>query len=571
MADTKTPTWLSLYPRSYIDPALTIFGWNEIEPLYRSLSECQIDNVEQLKQWLTDWSEVEGVVHEFATTRYVDMTCDTGSEEKKSAYLAVVRDIEPKIAEWDDKLNRKFLAAKGRDQLPADEFTQFDRGVRVSAELFLEKNIPLKTRLSELGHRYQEVSGSLMVEFEGEERTLQQMGLFLRENDRSLRERAWRASAERRLMEKDTFEEIFDEMVALRHQVATNLGLPDYQAYSFKSKLRDYTPEDCATFHNAIEKTAMPVARAINERRRKEMGIESVAPWDTACDPLGRSPLRPFADTTKLADGVSAIFHEVDGRLGAFFDSIRFSMDLDSRKGKAPGGYQTTFAERRLPFIFTNAVGVHDDVNTLLHEGGHAFHTLMCRDQSMIWNRHAAMEFAEVASMSMELVCGDRLAPFYGSEEERGRAWREKLESSVDIFGWVAQIDSFQSWIYAHPEHTREERGAAWLAVNERFNTGIDWSGAPDAVRQNLWHRQLHIFEVPFYYIEYAIAEIGALQVWRNYRHNSKKAIDAYLSALAVGGAKTPVDLFAKADIRFDFTEQLLGELMDMVAEELEL
>ena len=401
--NNETPPWLAPWSRKFVDKTLLVKGWNEIGPLYDKLEEAPVETTEKLVQWLLDWSEVQAVIGEFATKRYVEMTCHTDDEAAKNAYLEVVREVMPKVTEKENRLDEKFLASPAKSSLPDGEYGRLSQMVEVSKELFAEKNIPLKVKLGELSQKYQEITGAMIVDFEGEEKTMQQMGVFLRENDRDLRERAYRATYERRLVDKDKLEDIFDEMMKLRHQVATNLSLPDFRAYSFRDKLRDYTPEECEKFHAAIEKTAVPLTKKINERRKKEMALTSVAPWDTACDPLGRKPLKPFTKTEELTGGVGKIFHEVDKRLGDYFDSIVYSMDLESRKGKAPGGYQTTFDEQRIPFVFTNAVGLQDDVNTLLHEGGHAFHTLQSRNQPLFWYRSAAMEFSEVASMSMEV------------------------------------------------------------------------------------------------------------------------------------------------------------------------
>lgn len=563
--------WLKPFSRKFLDESFAIETWADIEPVYQKLNEAQVESVEELESWLLFWSEVRSAVDEFGTARYVAMTRQTDDEEKKNAYLAVVREIEPKLTIAEDRLNKKFMASPARNKLPAEKYGQLDRMVAVSVELHTEKNIPITVRLAELSQQYQEISGALMVMFDDKERTMQQMGVYMRDPDRDLREKAYRATYERRLAEKEKFEKIFDEMVSLRNEYAKNLNLPDYRDYAFKSKLRDYTPSDCETFHEAIEKTAVPLARKINERRKKEMNLVSLKPWDMACDSLGRAPLKPFTKSDELKNGVSAIFHVVDERLGSYFDSIGYSMDLGSRKGKAPGGYQTTYQEKRIPFIFTNAVGLQDDVNTLLHEGGHAFHTIKSRDLDLIWYRHAAMEFSEVASMSMELIGGDRLEPFYSSKEDRQRAKRDHLESMVELFGWVARVDAFQSWIYTNPGHTGEERAQKWLKLSMRFESGIDWSDVPTEARAHQWHRQLHIFEVPFYYVEYAIAQMGALQVYRNYQNSKQEAMDDYLAALAKGGGKNPAQLFEAANIRFDFSESLLRELMDIIKKELDL
>lgn len=566
-----SPPWLEPFPRRFVDGALKIKSWEDIEPYYVKLAEQEPGDPAALERWILDWSELTCVVDEHGARRYIAMTCDTSDEEKREAYLYCVREIQPKASEWEHRLHGKYLESPHRAALDGERYGRLDRIIRVSVELFDERNIPLQVKLSELSQRYQALIGGMTVEFEGKERTLPQVAKFMLEPERPLRERAFMAMTERRLRDRDALDGIFDEMLALRGEWAENLGLPDYRGYCYKSKLRDYTPADIEKFLDAIEKTAVPLARRITERRKEKLGVPSVCPWDTACDPEGLPPLKPFEKPEELFEGTKRVFGKIDRRLSEMFGSIGFSMDLESRKGKAPGGYQATLEEARIPFIFTNAVGSHDDVSTLLHEGGHAFHTLMSRRQPVVWYRHASMEFSEVASMSMELVGGENLEPFYPDEESRKRARRERLETIVAIFPWVATVDAFQSWVYTNPGHGREERRAAWVEIAGRFNTGVDWSKAPEGALESLWHKQLHIFELPFYYIEYAIAQLGALQVHRNYKEDPAGAMDGLFSAFSLGGSMAPGELFEAAGIRMDFSEGLLGELMDFVASELEV
>lgn len=563
--------WLSSFPRRFVAPGLSVEKWEDIAPYYDKLDSRPIDTKNELEGWLIDLSELKAVADEFVTRRYIAMTCQTDDPARKDAYLYCVREVEPKMTEWDDRLLQKYLASPGRDKLDMGYFARMDRMFRVAVELFDERNIPVQIRLAELSHTYQEIMGAMTVVFDGKEMTLQQAAAFLREPDRDLRKRAFLSTVERRMRDREKLDAVFDEMLGLRAKYAENLKLPTYMEYSFKSKLRDYTPDDCLAFHDAIEKTAVPLAMEINRRRAEEMGLDAVKPWDTACDPKGRPPLKPFAKAEELFNGVTSVFNGVDSRLGEMFGSIGFSMDLDSRKGKAPGGYQATLEEARVPFIFTNAVGLQDDVNTLLHEGGHAFHTLQSRTDPHVWHRHAPMEFSEVASMSMELAGGDFLSPFYKTAEEKERAKRERLESIVSLFPWVAQVDAFQRWIYTHPGHTPKDRDRAWLELSDRFSTGVDWTGTPEGARESSWHRQLHIFEVPFYYIEYAIAQMGALQVYRRFKADPAIAVEGYLSALTLGGRKPVDELFSSAGIKFDFSGGLLGELMDFTKKEIGL
>ncbi|VAX21443.1 Oligoendopeptidase F [hydrothermal vent metagenome] len=568
---TKSAQWLAPFDRSFVEKDQKITNWDDLAPYFEKLEKTSLESEADLKAWLLNWSEVLSAAHEYVSQRYIEMTCHTDDKKKKEAYLVCVRELEPKLSEFDDRLNRKYYDSKLRDGLDKSEYGQLNRMIATSIELFDEKNIPIQVKLQELSQKYQELMGAMTVMFDGEEKTMPQMSNYLREPDRDLRQRAFTTTAERRLKEKDKLDELFDAMLKQRSDFAENLGLENYRDYCFKSKLRDYTADDCFKFHEAIEKTAVPLARKISSQRLAKMGVDKLCPWDTECDEEGRPPLKPFDKVEELAKGVTDIFMSVDERLGERFDSIRFSMDLQSRKGKAPGGYQATLEEARIPFIFTNAVGSHSDVNTLLHEGGHAFHTLQSRGLPLIWYRHSAMEFAEVASMTQELIGGDQLEPFYSDPEDRLRARREHLKGVVGLFGWVARVDAFQHWIYTNPGHHKDSRNKEWLKLAKRFSVGVDWSGAPAGALDYLWHRQLHIFELPFYYVEYAIAQLGALQIYREYRRDANKAIDNYLNALSLGGSFPAPQLFETAGIKFDFSANLLGELMEMVEQELGL
>jgi oligoendopeptidase F len=413
--------------------------------------------------------------------------------------------------------------------------------------------------------------GAMTVTYRGEERTLAQMAPFLEETDRGVRREAWELSAARRLQDRETLDDQFDRMMALRIEVAREAGFDNYVAYAVRYRERfDYGIGDAIRFHRAVEHVVVPLMREVHERHRVMMGVESVRPWDLAVDPLGRPPLHPFDDVERLAAGAEVIFREVDPELGAQFAFLRGLrlLDLANRKGKAPGGYQTTLEDERLPFIFMNAVGLDSDVRTLLHEGGHAFHTLAARGEPLSAYRESPLEFCEVASMSMELLGARRLESFY-NDADADRSARKLLEGIVLILPWIATVDAFQHWIYTHPGHTRDERRAAWRSLLERFGGAVDWSGYEEA-RDHSWHRQLHIFLYPFYYIEYGIAQLGALQIWQRSLTDRAGAVADYKKALALGGSRPLPELFAAAGTRFDFGDELIASLMRTVRTELD-
>jgi oligoendopeptidase F len=418
--------------------------------------------------------------------------------------------------------------------------------------------------------KYQKLMGTLTVPWRGEERTLEQMALLQESTDRAEREESWRLVADRRLRERGALDALFDRLVGLRDTVARNAGFPGFVEYIYPRKLRfDYGPAECEAFHDAVEACAVPFLRELDARRRQRLSLDALRPWDLAVDETGKPPLRPFKDTAELTSRCRGIFERIDPAFGATFGMMieRGLLDLGSRKGKAPGGYQSTLSEVRLPFIFMNAAGTDRDVFTLLHEGGHAFHAIAGRDQPLLAYRHGPMEFCEVASMGMELLCCDKLRPFY-SEEEAARSLRRRLEDTVSFFPWCATIDAFQHWVYRHPGHTVAERTAAWDGLMARFGHDVDWTGLEDA-RGAMWHRQLHIFQAPFYYIEYAIAQMGALQLWSNYRRDPKQAVAKYKAGLALGGSRPLPELFATAGLKFELSRRTLEPLVAEVREAL--
>jgi oligoendopeptidase F len=397
------------------------------------------------------------------------------------------------------------------------------------------------------------------------------MAPFLEETDRAVRQEAWELSAHRRLEDREALDGLFDQMKHLRIEIAREAGFANFVEYAFRNRERfDYGIADSVRFHEAVEHVVVPLMRQIQEKHRQALGLDTLRPWDGAVDPLGRPPLVPFQDVEQLAAGTESIFHEVNPELGAQFSFLRARqlLDLANRKGKAPGGYQTTLEDERLPFIFMNAVGLDSDVRTLLHEGGHAFHTLACRAEPLSAYRESPLEFCEVASMTMELLGARRLDPFY-NRADADRSNRKLLEGIVLILPWIATVDAFQHWIYSHPDHSRQERKAAWRQLLERFGGAVDWSGYEDA-RDHSWHRQLHIFLYPFYYIEYGIAQLGALQIWQRSLTDRPGAVAAYKQALALGGSRPLPELFAAAGARFDFSDTVIASLMDTIGGELE-
>jgi oligoendopeptidase F len=559
-------------PRSFVPSEIDLGEWPQIAPLFDQLEArmAQAKSVADLEKWLLDWSELSAALDEEASRRNIAMTCHTDNAEAEKAYLYFVEHVEPQLKPRQFALEQLYVAHPQRKNLSRPRYAVFDRDVANHVQLFRPENVALETEEAKLGQQYQKLIGAQTVNFRGEEKTLVQMGRFLEEPDRALREEAWTLVANRRFQDVEKCEEIMDELIKLRHQIAKNAGFENYLEFIFRQKGRfDYTPADCVQFHDAIETEIMPAVREIQNERRQKLNLEKLRPWDLAVDPQNRAPLKPFADVSEMVSRTQKIFNHLDAGLAANFQEMRDKrlLDLDNRKGKAPGGYQSTLAEARVPFIFMNAVGVPRDVETILHEAGHAFHAQATRGEDLYPYRSAPIEFCEVASMAMELLGNEFIEEFY-APAEAARARKTHLEGIIGFFPWMAVVDGFQYWIYTHPAHTRAERKAAYLRLMDRFGGEVDFSGFEE-VRAHSWHRQLHIFLYPFYYVEYGIAQLGALQVWANSKANKAKALADYKKSLTLGGSRPLPELFAAAGCKLDFSAVTIRPLIQLAGAEL--
>ena len=524
-----------------------------------------------LEGLIADASELAEHVSEAGALLYISMTCDTESEDKRGLFLDFASTVRPKLSEFSDALNRRIVEHSAVDDL-SERYNLMLRGMRTDIEIFRKENIPLGVRQTELVTEAQGITGGMTVEFDGEERTFPQMSSYLESNNRSKRQAAWSAMSERRMQDHERMSEIFDELVTLRHQIALNAGFDSYTHYMFKAMHRfDYSIDDCLEFHNSVESVCMPILKEINKERGETLGLGDLSPWDvnekTGAGPdiHGREPLKPFETVEEMVEKLSEMFHEISDDLGGKFDKLveMDTLDLDTRKGKAPGGYQYYLEKSRVPFIFMNAAGLQGDLETMIHEAGHAFHSLYCGHLDLIDERDYPIEFAEVASMSMELLTQPWWNKFY-DKEEADRARRTHLEGVVFLLPWIATIDSFQHWIYDNPGHTREERAEVWLSIRDRFGSEMDWTGHMD-FKEVSWQQQGHLYGVPFYYIEYGIAQLGSLQLWKTQTSDPQKALDDYANAMKLGNTRTLPELFSAADLKLGFDEGHFLSLMGSV------
>jgi oligoendopeptidase F len=540
-------------------------SWADIAPYYEELATSPLSR-ENVEDWLKSWSQLEELIDEAGTVAMIAYTGDTADPEKEKAHLRFSTEIFPQAHEQGVRLSKRLIDL-GYTR-PGLETTV--QRFRTDAEIFREENVALFAELEELSAQYQKIVGGLTVQWDGETKTIPQLQPYLKERDRAVRERAWRLGNDAYLAHRDGLAALFDKMFIARTKVAGNAGFPNYQAYAFKSKHRfDYTPADCERFHNAVEQTVVPAVARQLEYRRERLGLDRVRPWDLGVELERVDSLRPFADVTTFVDRAKSIFRRVDPVLGHEFEVMAAEglLDLESRKGKAPGGYCTKLSFRGKPFIFMNAVGVADDVNTLVHEAGHSFHDFAAHKQPLIWQRSPGHEAAELASMSMELLASPYLAKpdgYYSPDEARS-AQIEHLEDILFSLPHIASVDAFQSWIYTSGDgHDAAARDRAWLEIRGRFERGIDWSGL-EQQRVARWYRQLHIFEYPFYYIEYGIAQMGALQVWRHSLADQAKAVRQYREALALGGTVGLPEIYRAAGARLVFDADMMSELVALV------
>jgi len=557
--------------RTYI-PQTIEMKWENLSPILDELLQREINSVQELEKWLKDKSELEAALEEDFAWRYIRMSCDTANEDLVQKFQYFATEIEPKISPLANLLNKKLIASEFTEELDQEKYFVYLRAIRKSLEIYREENVALFTKLQVAQQRYQSTTGAMSVVLNDQEYTLEQASNFIKDISRAVRQQAWETIQQRRLVDKDALNILFDELIVMRHQVALNAGFENYRDYMFQALGRfDYDVKDCYEFHEAIEKEIVPLLNEQAEKRAELLGLEELKPWDMEVSTSGKPALKPFKNGEELIDKTITAFTAIDPKLGQMLNTMKANnlFDVESRKGKAPGGYNYPLAETGAPFIFMNSAGSLRDLTTMVHEGGHAVHTFLTANLELNDFKHCPSEVAELASMSMELISMDQWPVYFDNEGDLIRAKKEQLLDVLKTLPWVAVIDQFQHWIYTNPSHNAADREEAFKQIYNRFGAGFaNWDGLEHEFG-NVWQKQLHLFEVPFYYIEYAIAQLGAIAIWKNYKETPEKALQQYLDALALGYTKPMNEIYETAGIKFDFSSSYIKDLALFVKDEL--
>ena len=559
--------------RTYLPDEFKLSVWSKVRPYFNELLHREIQSVEDLEKWLLDRSELVAIIREEFNWRYINISRDTEDQEATELYEYGVQELSPKIAPLTNQLNEKLLNCPFTSMLPEQKYFIHLRSVKNGFELFQKENIPLFTQNNMLAKKHGTLFSKMSITVQEKKYTIQQAASFLEKTTRSLREKVYKKIATRTLQDSQPIDKLMTELVTLRHQIALNAGFKNYRDYKFKALGRfDYTVEDCYDFHEAIAEEIVPLQEQLAFLRKKEMGLEELKPWDLQVDVEQKMPLQPFDNADELVEKSIRCLNKIHPFFGKCISTMRDmgQLDLDSRNAKRPGGYNMPLPMTGAPFIFMNAAGTLKDVTTMVHESGHAVHSFLTHYLKLNTNKRVPSEVAELAAMTMELLTMDVWDVFFPNEEDLRRAKIGQLERIIKVLPWIAAIDKFQHWLYLHPQHTAEERKIEWLEIHKKLSPStVDWSGM-ETYRGNLWHRQLHVFEVPFYYIEYGFAQLGAIAIWKNYKTNPEKTLQEYINALKLGYTKPIGEIYKTAGIEFNFSKKYVSELGDFIKKELE-
>jgi oligoendopeptidase F len=558
--------------REFLPEEFKLTVWSKIKPYYNDLLKRPIEHVEDLERWLSDKSELEAIVTESLAWRYIRVTADSRDKKAEELYQYAIEELTPRIAAFENKLNQKLVECPFINDLPEEEYFVHVRGIKNAVSLFKEENLPLSTDVQIKSKEYGKILSEMTVGVNGKQMTLQKASALLEETDRTYRKEVYHKINERILQDTEHFEDLFDALVEKRHQIAVNAGFDNFRDYKFRSLGRfDYTPNDCFDFHDSIAKEILPIIDELYEYRKQTLGLKDLRPWDLNVDTSGKEPLRPFQNVEELTEKAIACLRAVHPLFGEVIQIMKEMdhLDLDTRTGKRPGGYNMPLHMSGVPFIFMNASQSLGDMRTLLHEGGHAVHSYLTRHYKLASAKLVPSEVAELAAMSMELLTMEHWDIFFPNPEDLRRAKINQLENVLKILPWIATIDKFQHWLYTHPNHTREERKAKWIEIFVEFNSNTINIKGLRQYAEYIWHKQLHLFEVPFYYIEYGMAQLGAIAIWKHFKEEPEQALNQYIDALKLGYTRPIKNIYQTAGVSFDFSRTYVSELSQFVKDEL--
>ncbi len=559
--------------QQFIPSGIQINSWKDIQNYYEELSKRNINSIAELEKWLLHLSELEATVNESLAWRYIKMTCNTQDPQLLKDYTTFITEIEPQVALYTNELNKKMISCPYTSDLEESKYFVHLRAIKKDIFIYREKNIKLLSEITKESQKYNAIIAAQTIVHQGEEITLQAAAVLMKNKERLLREAVYRKIQNRKDSDEENLNQLYTRLIHLRHEVALNAGFTNYRDYKFQELGRfDYSINDCFHFHSSIEEHIVPLVKKLDLNRKQKLKLEVYRPWDLEVDMDGKEALKPFNTGEELLDKSIDCFYKIDPYFGECLEIMRKmgNLDLVSRKGKAPGGYNYPLDVTGIPFIFMNAVGTLRDLVTMVHEGGHALHSFLSKEIPLTCQKRTPSEVAELASMGMELISMEHWEMFFPNAADLRRAKKEQLEKILKGLPWIASIDKFQHFVYEQPLHSQEERYQVWLEITKNFGTGVvDYTGLEKYLKRS-WQAQLHLFEAPFYYIEYGMAQLGAVALWRNYKLNPQKTLEQYKQALGLGYMKPIGEIYATAGIQFNFSNHYIKELADFISEELD-
>lgn len=568
-----TATTTPMKTGKFLPSSFKLTNWAKLKVFYNNLLNREIESVTDLENWIRDRNDLDSAISEAFSWRYIRITVDSGDQEANELYQYAVQELSPRIASCEDDLNRKLVNSPFIHQLEDKHYGIYLRNIRNAVNLFRQDNIPLATDVQLKSKEHGRIFSEMTIGVNGRQMTLQKAGTLLEETDRTCRENVYHKINQRILQDTQSLEELFNDLLKKRHQIALNAGYSNFRDYKFRELGRfDYTVEECLDFHESIQHEIMPLVDELNEYRQSTLGLGKLRPWDLHVDTSGQPPLRPFEDINQLVERSIDCLTQLDPLFGQVIATMKEMghLDLDSRKGKRPGGYNMPLMITGIPFIFMNATHTLNDMRTFLHESGHAIHSFLTKDHQLTMHKRVPSEVAELAAMTMELLTMDHWDVFFPDPEDLRRAKIAQLENVLKVLPWIATIDKFQHWLYTHPDHTQEERRRMWMQMLQEFSSGVVDSEGLEHYSEYIWHKQLHIFEVPFYYIEYGMAQLGAIAIWKKFREAPEQAVQNYINALELGYTRPIHEIYATAGISFDFSREYVAELGAFVKNELQ-